>query len=392
MHDMPNTQKKAKRAKLALAKQQQQQPKTGATAGAPPTRQNPDKPASRGLMAGMKLAAAPDAGNPAPAGGSAAWEPPLANRTPLKMPTSMHQLPFHRMKMQQPLGLPRHMSPRPQGFEEPNQWHMARLPQPDAWQPETACASPRNPQAVSQSLAFDDVGEEEEEERETMVPIRIDSAAQSMLVQDAYRHQCKSETKMAHLGVGAPTPPRTGGRQDGTFSRRHISVATGQQPRAEEGREMLVGEARGHVTVAMGGLMDLFFPPVNAKEPNNRQLPVENDKWGFGGSTGHISSRRDLGAMVWICMHTPHLFPSAHHHDISRSPTTETDVASRLRCCQDDCVDLFCANLQPISTPGEMGSLPASLLHSLIGRREADAAIALTPRVVDASKHRLHGS
>lgn len=37
----------------------------------------------------------------------------------------------------------------------------------------------------------------------------------------------------------------------------------------------------------------------------------------------------------------------------------------------------------------QMETLPLDVLQSLIQRREADAATALTPRVVEASKHRF---
>jgi hypothetical protein len=36
----------------------------------------------------------------------------------------------------------------------------------------------------------------------------------------------------------------------------------------------------------------------------------------------------------------------------------------------------------------QMETLPLDVFHSLIQRREADAATAFTPRVVEASKHR----
>ena len=82
--------------------------------------------------------------------------------------------------------------------------------------------------------------------------------------------------------------------------------------------------------------MNLFFPSVDTDEPNNRQLPAENDRWGFHG---------DSNARA----HSPFL---------------------------------------PVSSPEEMGTLPMGLIQSLVERRDVDTVVAATPRVVIASKHR----
>jgi len=87
-----------------------------------------------------------------------------------------------------------------------------------------------------------------------------------------------------------PVPPSTENNGTPSYNRRTLRSCQQLPSRASKREETSIAPTHGSgVNPAesgkLGGLMDLFFPPLNPMEPNNRKLPGENDRWGFGGSS-----------------------------------------------------------------------------------------------------------
>jgi hypothetical protein len=172
-------------------------------------------------------------------------------------------------------------------------------------------------------------------------------------------------------GAGAerePFPPST--ENNGTrFSNRRARRGSQQvHSRASKRDEtnMSLAHLIGGEPGNLGGLMELFFPPLNPMQPNNRKLPGENDRWGFGGGSrsGQLGRESDC---VCLC-----LYLWENNSQIRMHAATANTAAE-----------------QAPTSMQQMETLPLDVLQSLIQRREADAATALTPRVVEASKHRF---
>jgi len=216
----------------------------------------------------------------------------------MKMMQAVQGLVQYQMTMEKPLGLPRHMSPRPQGFEEPNQWKMERLALPTragTFHRAAPFLDQDSAQAGSQSMVFDEVAEEEEDPA-VSIPIRQDPGA----LPNGQPQHCPSwaenmtPTVTSNRMVGPPCPPSAGSKGPGAFSRRRVSIASAQQARHDDVRAMPAGEAKSQDTARADKLIDLFFPPLQVQEPNNRRLPVENNKWGFGGSSRNTAGLVDM--------------------------------------------------------------------------------------------------
>ena len=91
-------------------------------------------------------------------------------------------------------------------------------------------------------------------------------------------------------GEMEPYPPSTENSGARFYNRRTLRSSQKLPSRASKREETSI--ATTHASDAdlgdpgkLGDLMDLFFPPLNPMEPNNRKLPGENDRWGFGGSS-----------------------------------------------------------------------------------------------------------
>jgi hypothetical protein len=91
-------------------------------------------------------------------------------------------------------------------------------------------------------------------------------------------------------GAGAdrePFPPST--ENNGTrFSNRRARRGSQQvHSRASKRDEtnMSLTDLIGGEPGNLGGLMQIFFPPLNPMEPNNRKLPGGNDRWSFAGGS-----------------------------------------------------------------------------------------------------------
>jgi hypothetical protein len=83
-----------------------------------------------------------------------------------------------------------------------------------------------------------------------------------------------------------PFPPST--ENNGTrFSNRHARRGS-QQVHSRASKRDVTNMSLAHLNGEpgnLGGLMELFFPPLNPMESNNRKLPGEYDRWGFGGGS-----------------------------------------------------------------------------------------------------------
>ena len=248
----------------------------------------------------------------------------------MKRMPAVQSLVQYQITMEKPLGLPRHMSPRPQGFEEPNQWKMARLelpPSASAFDRAAPFLHQETAQAGSQSLVFDEAGEEEDDPA-VLIPIRQDPGAPPN-GQPQHRPcwaDSKTPTVTSNRKVGPPCPPSAGSKSSGAFSRRHVAMASAQQARHDDVRAMPASEANSQDTVSVDKLIDLFFPPVHAQEQNNRRLPVENNKWGFGGSSRNTAGLVDLMVapmLLFFLMMTSGFFvPSTRWEStLKRTPT-----------------------------------------------------------------------
>ena len=110
-------------------------------------------------------------------------------------------------------------------------------------------------------------------------------------------------------GAGAdrePFPPSTE-NNSARFSNRRARRGSQQVHSRTSKRDetnMSLAHLIGGEPDNLEGLMELFFPPLNSKEPNNRKLPGENDRWGFGGGSrsGQLVCER-VTASVCVCIY-----------------------------------------------------------------------------------------
>ena len=227
------------------------------------------------------------------------------DRGALKVRVSVQQVPIKEASLDKDVGMPRHMRPRPLGFEEDSQFSMY---------------------AARRGICQ----HEGDDAKEASVPVM--DGKTSMNNRSEQVTSAKDSGKLIE-----PSPPGTVSSGVTSFLGRRISKESQQDNRRHhEHKEMPVQDRNCGEGDRSLSLMNLFFPSVDTGEPNNRRLPAENDRWGFHG---------DSNARA----HSPFL---------------------------------------PVSSPEEMGTLPMGLIQSLVERRDVDAAVAATPRIVIASKHR----
>jgi len=239
---------------------------------------------------------------------------PLRERTPLKLTQSVHEVAVTLASLKQPVGLPRHMSPRPQPFEEPCQWNVpcTQLPSGDIGYGSAGLQDGgggdrdyvqtdlniANYVHVSRTPVTPvSVGGGRGEAPQIASRLQLGTPLEPHLHASPF-HAAPQYTHIAPQVCGAglkePVPPSTGPPTSGSgavFSNRRVSKRSQEQgasgAHSTHGLNHGMPSPEGVVFEDDGlrGLMDVFFPAVNANQPNNRKLPAENDRWGFGGSS-----------------------------------------------------------------------------------------------------------
>jgi hypothetical protein len=211
----------------------------------------------------------------------------------LQMPSMLvKQLPLKTLIIEQTVGLPRYMSPRPLGFESSDQVEnmfgqlhsQGRSNSPPRGR--TGAAILRHFTDKVNDEASQSITENAKQLHSHDGSVRGDpqhiASRPPLSVEGGVKKRGSSESRGS--GMREPVPPSLKNNAPESFSNRRLSRASQQHAResaTDQGMPGLDKNICGENSLA--GVLDAFFPPIHVKDPINRRLPAENDNCGFRG-------------------------------------------------------------------------------------------------------------
>jgi hypothetical protein len=216
----------------------------------------------------------------------------------LQMPSMLvKQLPLKTLIIEETVGLPRYMSPRPLGFESSDQVEkmfdelhsQGRSNSPPRGRTGAAilrCFTDKVNDEASQSITSQSITENAKQLHSYGGSVRGDpqhiASRPPLSVKGGVKKRGSSESRGS--GMREPVPPSLKNNAPESFSNRRLSRASQQHARessTDQGMPGLDKDICGQNSLA--GVLDEFFPPIHVKDPINRRLPAENDNCDFRG-------------------------------------------------------------------------------------------------------------